>query len=185
MLGRLGAILAGLGCFLGPLEPILVSPYSPSGLVTKPAAKPIPSQDSPKPYLNSLHFSFRFLLRLGSLLGSSWLPLGLHLGSLLGSILAQLRPKSPLDTLLFQKREFSRNLKFSNEKSPKMTPRRHPRRPKIDPRRLQDDLQELLFSTSFSTSILVPLGSKFGLILAPFWLPKSAQVRVGSRPCWV
>ena len=78
-------------------------PYSPSGLVTKPAAKPPPSQDSPKPYLNSLHFSSRFLLRLGSLLGSSWLPLGLYLGSLLGSILAQLRPKLPLDTLLFQK----------------------------------------------------------------------------------
>ena len=72
-------------------------PLFPSGLVTKPAAKPSLSQDSPKPYLNSLHFSSRFLLRLDSLLGSSWLPLGLYLGSLLGSILAQLRPKSPLE----------------------------------------------------------------------------------------
>ena len=73
---------------------VLVSPYSPSGLVATPNLKPPPSQDAPKPYLTSLHFSSRFLLRLGSLLGSSWLPLGLHLGSLLGSILAQLRPKS-------------------------------------------------------------------------------------------
>ena len=53
-----------------------------------------------------------------------------------------------------------------------MTPRRHPRRPKIDPRRLQDDLQELLFSTSFLSSILVRLGSDFGLILAPLEAPK-------------
>ena len=53
-----------------------------------------------------------------------------------------------------------------------MTPRRHPRRPKIDPRRLQDDLQELLFSTSFLSSILVPLGSDFCLILPPLEAPK-------------
>ena len=58
-----------------------------------------------------------------------------------------------------------------------MTPRRHPRRPKIDPRRLQDDLQELLFSTSFLTSILVPLGSHFGLILAPLGPPNAAPSR--------
>ena len=56
-----------------------------------------------------------------------------------------------------------------------MTPRRHPRRPKIDPRRLQDDLQELLFSTSFLSSILVPLGSDFCLILPPLEAPKCAR----------
>ena len=35
-------------------------------------------------------------------------------------------------------------------------------RPKIDPRRLQDEFQELLFSTSFLTSILVRFCSHFG-----------------------
>ena len=67
-----------------------------------------------------------------------------------------------------------------------MTPRRHPRRPKIDPRRLQDNLQEYLFSTSCSTSILVRLGSDLGSILAPSWLPfgrpKLAQVGCSARP---
>ena len=51
----------------------------------------------------------------------------------------------------------------------------HPRRPKIDPRRLQDDLQDLLFSTSFLSSILVRLGSDFGSIWAPSWPPFGSQ----------
>ena len=92
--------------------------------------------------------------------------------SLLASQSSQDRSKSPLDTSFVQKREFSRNLTFSNKKSPKMTPRRHPKRPKIGPRRHQDDLQEHLFLTSFLTSILLPLGSHFGLILAPLGPPK-------------
>ena len=54
-------------------------------------------------------------------------------------------------------------------------PSRHPKRPKIGPRRLQDDLQHHLFSSSFLSSILAPLGSHFGLILAPLWLPKGRQ----------
>ena len=149
-MGALRGFLCGLGA-------VLVSPYSPSGLVTKPPAKPPPSQDSPKPYLNSLHFSSRFLLRLGSLLGSSWLPLGLHLGSLLGSILAQLRPKSPLDTLLFQKREFSRNLTFSNNKITKNDPKTAPKttqdRPKTAPRRYsRASFFDFVFDIDFDSS---------------------------------
>ena len=154
----------------------MVSPYSPSGLVTKPAAKPPPSQDSPKPYLNSLHFSSRFLLRLGSLLGSSWLPLGLHLGPLLGSILAQLRPKSPLDTLLFQKSRFSKKrapLGPQHDFDPKMGP-------KIGPRWSQDGFKTILEGVCFRlrfclrfwsvlSSILSYFGSNMGPILAPFW----------------
>ena len=79
--------------------------------------------------------------------------------------------KSSLDLFFLQKRDFSKSNPRSRE-STKMTPRRSPKRPKIDPRRLQDDLQELLFSTSFSTSILVRLGSDFCLILAPPEAPK-------------
>ena len=56
-----------------------------------------------------------------------------------------------------------------------------PRRPKIDPRRLQDDLQDLLFSTSFLSSILVRLGSDFGSILAPSWPPFGSQNRPKCR----
>ena len=82
------------------------------------------------------------------------------------------RLKSPLDTSFVQKREFSRNIGRRSVWSVSRAPRRPPRRPKIGPRRLQDDLQEHLFSTSFLTSILVPLGSHFGLILAPLGPPK-------------
>ena len=122
--GHFESILGDLGAILGALGAVLVSPFSSSGLVTKPLAKPSPSQDTPKPYLNSLHFSSRFLLRLGSLLGSSWLPLGLHLGSLLGSILAQLRPKS-----------LPKTIQKHSEKS---------RRKKIDPRRSWTHLGAIL-----------------------------------------
>ena len=52
-----------------------------------------------------------------------------------------------------------------------MIPRWLPRRPNIDPRLPQDDLEELLFSTSFLSSILVRLESDFGSILAPSWTP--------------
>ena len=57
---------------------------------------------------------------------------------------------------------------------PKTALRRHPRRPKIAPRRLQDDLEELPFSSSFWPSILIRFGPRFGFILAPFWAPKTA-----------
>ena len=62
-----------------------------------------------------------------------------------------------------------------------MPPRRHPRRAKIAPRRLQDDLQELLFSSSFLSSILVRLGSDFDFNLAPLGRPKAA-IRGDLRP---
>ena len=128
------------GSLLGALEPLLVSPYLPQRPCNKTPGETstLPRQTETLPKFTSFFFSF---------FAPSWLSLGLHLGSLLGSILAQLRPKSPHDTLLFQKRGFSRNLTFSNKKSPTMTPRRHPRRPKIDPRPLHDDPQDLLFST--------------------------------------
>ena len=84
--------------------------------------------------------------------------------------------KSPLDTSCCQNPRLSRNNIKTKTKSFKMTPRRPPRRAKIDPRRLQDDLRNLLVSSSFLTFIFRPLGSDFGLILAPFWTPQIGQV---------
>ena len=108
---------------------------------------------------------------------------GLHFGASWPPKSTQDRPKSPLVTSFFQKREFSRNLTFSNKKSPNMTPRRPLRRAKIAPRRTQDDPQEHLFLTLFLYSILGRLGSHFGSILAPLWAPKwrGAQGLAGSK----
>ena len=102
--------------------------------------------------LNSTHF----LTIRGAHFGASWPPKS-----------TQDRLKSPLDTSLCPKPGFSRNIGRRNVWSISRAPRQPPKRPKIASRRLQDDLQEHLFSTSFLTSILVPLGSHFGLILAP------------------
>ena len=83
-LGDLGSALGGLEVILGRPGAALVSPYSPSGLVTTPGLNPPPSKFDLKALLTSLHFSSLFLLRLGSLLGSllepfwrlSWLKFG-------------------------------------------------------------------------------------------------------------
>jgi len=92
-------------------------------------------------------------------------PTRCSLWSLLG---LQIDPRSALSRLLTP--SFLKNVIFQNiapALGTILTPRRHPRRPKIDPRRLQDDLQEILFSTSFLSSILIRLRSDFCLILAP------------------
>ena len=110
-------------------------------------------------------------------LNSSQLTFGPSAASILEPLGHPNRPKIALSRLLTP--YFSRTCRFSKtfikpcEKHHFMTPRRSPKRPKIDPRRLQDHLQEHLFSTSFLTSILVALGSHLGLILAPFWAPKT------------
>ena len=89
----------------------------------------------------------------------------------------------PLEASFVQKHEFSRNIGRRSVWRASRAPRRHPRRPKIDPRRLQDDLRNLLFSSSFLSSILVPLGSHFGPILDHFWAPKTEPSRVLARAC--
>ena len=148
----------------------MVSPTPTAGLGTTgghpaspPSTPPFPHLTPPQLHstsltLTSLNFTPFFTLR-GAHLGASWPPKS-----------TQDRPKSPLDTSFFQKREFSRNIGRRSVWSVSRAPRRPPKRPKIDPRPLQDDLQEHLFSTSFLTSMLVPLGSHFGLILAPSWV---------------
>ena len=87
----------------------------------------------------------------------------------------------PLEASFVQKHEFSRNIGRRSVWRASRAPRRHPRRPKIDPRRLQDDLHDLLFSTSSLLSILVCLGTDFGSILAPSWLPFGSQNRPKCR----
>ena len=82
--------------------------------------------------------------------------------------MGQVGLKTALETIFFEKREFSRNTFKTNEKSTKMTPRSVPRRPKIIPRRLQGGLEEVLFSHRFLSSILVRFGSDFGAILEAF-----------------
>ena len=69
--------------------------------------------------------------------------------------------RSLLNTHLYQKRGLSRKALKTNEKSTFLTPRRLGNRPKIAPRRLQ----EVTFS-------LLNLHLDFGLIFAPFWVPK-------------
>ena len=89
--GLLGAILKPFRWVLGSpgavweaLGVVLVSPSSPSGLVTTPGLNPPPSKFDLKASQTSLHFSSLFLLRLGSLLGSilapSWAPFSLNFG---------------------------------------------------------------------------------------------------------
>ena len=90
---------------------------------------------------------------------------------------AQDRSKSPLEALFFKNvnfHEISAGVVSGAFPGP-------PRRPKIDPRRLQDDLQDLLFSTSFLSSILVRLEFDFGSISAPYWPPFGSQNRPKCR----
>ena len=109
----------------------------------------------------------------GSHFGASWAPKS-----------TQDRPKSPLKTTFFQKRRFSKKrapLQPQHDFGPPRAPKTTQDRPKIAPRRLQDDLQELLFSSSFLSSILLRLGSDFDFNLAPLGHPKAA-VRICLRP---
>ena len=90
---------------------------------------------------------------------------------------SQVRSKMAIDAIFFEKRDFSRNLIKTNEKSLFLTPRGDPKRPKNSPRRSQDGLEELLFRCLILSSILVRFGSHFGAILAPFWQPLGSQNR--------
>ena len=100
-----------------------------------------------------------------------WVPCWHHFGCQNRPKSGQVRSKMALDAIFFEKRDFSRNLIKTNEKSLFLTPRGDPKRPKNSPRRSQDGLEELLFRCLILSSILVRFGSHFGAILAPFWLP--------------
>ena len=110
-----------------------------------------------------------FLIVFGRFWSSSWS----HLGGQNRPKMAQVGLKTALETLFFEKRQFSRNRLKTNEKSIKMTPRGDPKRPKIAPKRFQDGFGSVLFSHRFLSSILVGFGFDFGSLWAPFSEPKS------------
>ena len=115
--------------------------------------------------LNSTQLTSLFDL-LGLHFGPSWPPQ-------IDPRSTQDRSKSPLEALFFKNvnfHEISAGVVSGAFPGP-------PRRPKIDPRRLQDDLQEHLFSTSFLSSILIPSGSDFCLILTLLGGPNAAVQR--------
>ena len=166
------ASVGGLFSFLSPL---------PSSFGLGPIPGPSPSFSFSTPYrtLTSLNFTPLNSTQLTSLFDF----LGLHFGASwppqVDPRSAQDRSKSHLEALFFK------NVNFHEISAGEVSGAfpGFPRRPKMDPRQLQDDLQDLLFSTSFLSSILVRLGSDFGFILAPFWVSKSAQVPRISPPC--
>jgi len=87
--------------------------------------------------------------------------------------MGQVGLKTGLETILFEKHDFSRKALKTNRKSIKMSPRAPTKRPKIAPRQPQDDLEDSFFSHRFLSSILVRFGSDFGSLWAPFLEPKS------------
>ena len=83
--------------------------------------------------------------------------------------MGQVGLKTALETLFFEKRDFSRKALKTNEKSIKMTPRAVTKRPKIVPKRCQDDLEEVFFSLRFLHRFLVVFWSDLGVIFGGFW----------------
>ena len=73
-----------------------------------------------------------------------------------------------------QKKMFLKIIEKPNGKHTFLTQDGSQDRPKMVPRPLQDDLQKLLFSSSFLSSILVRFWSQLGSILAPLWASKAA-----------
>ena len=97
----------------------------------------------------------------------------MHLGGQNRSKMGQVGLKTGLETIFFEKSDFSRKALKTNRKSIKMSPRAVTKRPKIAPRQPQDDLEDCCFSYLFLTSILVRFGFDFGSLWAPFLEPKS------------
>ena len=89
------------------------------------------------------------------------------------SKMGQVGLKTGLETMFFEKSDFSRKALKTNRKPIKMSPRAVTKRPKIAPRQPQDGLEHRFFSYRFLSSILVGFGFDFGSLWAPFWEPKS------------
>ena len=83
---------------------------------------------------------------------------------------AQIGLGTVFESTYLRKRDFSRNITFSNGFWPKLTLRWGQDRPKIAPRWVQDRLGSPFFRLEFSLRFLIVLGS----ILVPFWPPKWA-----------
>ena len=101
-----------------------------------------------------------FLIVFGRSWGASWSLLGGQNRPKMG----QVGPKTALETIFFEKSEFSRKALKTNEKSIKMSPRGDPKRSKITPRRPQDGLISFFFRFVFCIDFL----SLFGAILVSF-----------------
>ena len=149
VLGGLGEVLGGLGSPL-PFQ----RPRNSSDLISLH-----PSTSLLKPLLTSLHFSSLFFFRLSSLLSSilapSWAPFSLNFG-----------PSCLLTPHFFENALFRKSL-FSSRKNDIFAPRRVQERPKMALSSLQDDVEELLLSSSFLSSILVRFASHFGCQVGP------------------
>ena len=145
-----------------------------------------------------------FWSRLGVVLGSLLDPLGRPNRAKIGPRGPQVRPKRPQDrsktgqdehfyakNMCFQK--VLKNLRKNNDfappgrleivpRWPQVRPRWPKDRSKTAPRPPQDDLQELRFASSFSSSILVRFGSNLGSICPPLGRPRRHRNRPKKRP---
>ena len=125
--------------------------------------------------LNSTQLTSLFDL-LGLHFGASWLPQ-------IDPRSIQDRSKSPLEALLFQKREFSRNIGRRSVWGLSRVPKTTQDRPKTAPRRSsRSAFSDLVFIFDFGPS-WVRFWFHLGSILALFWISKSSQVPRPSRPC--
>ncbi len=161
----LGPSWAALGASWGRLGPLLISP----SLYRRPRG----SQGTVGPTncwasLSLIFFTSFFF----SFFTPSWPALGLHLGASWAPKLAPFWPKMHPSRLLkphfFQKSNFHKNERhaaWEHDFDPKAGLKTAQDRPKIAPRQFQDALQELLFSSSFLSSILVRSGLDFGCLL--------------------
>lgn len=137
--------------------------------------------DAPFPFstpyriLTSLNFTPLNSIQLDSLCD----PPGPPFWSLSGTQIDLRSAPSRLLTTYFLKNVNFHEMQFRPGETHSATQRRVPKRPKICRRRLQDDLK---LSASFLMSILVPLGSDFGLILAPVWASQTGPSRVVTTP---
>ena len=81
---------------------------------------------------------------------------------------SQVGLQTALETISFQKSEYSRTALKTSEKTTKMTPRAVTTRPKIDPNRCQGDLEEVFFSIRFLYRFLIVFWCDLGVILGGF-----------------
>ena len=91
----------------------------------------------------------------------------------------KIAPSRLLTPYFFKNVIFHETLRFSRFPALSGSQDDPPKRPKIAPRRLQDDLEELLFSTSILSSILntfcSQLGSKIDPNLRSKWCPRGCR----------
>ena len=95
----------------------------------------------------------------------------------MGGFWDQVRFKTALETILFEKNECSRKALKTNENTRFSSPRGDPKRPKIAPRWPQDGLFWVLFSLRSLHRFLVAFWSDFGAILEGFGEPNSGFLR--------